>query len=783
MNSYLVCCPPYLKKRIMAIVPYDDHVKYLSSEELLSGLSYSYDIKALYYIYINYADRNFDISKIFLKQASLLSDGAEKSADPRVEGLVKIREGLIAKGLFTQNEAFRRIISHGEVRLIGLEHQSGLIKLLHEKGIAYQTEDVSKYIGKLGTKAEIFPDTKEEMIETADRIENLLSNGIDPASICVVIKKDMMSFLHQIGKMSGLEISFDNVLLSTSPIFRSFIGRYSESGLNTEDVDKTVSNPFKSLVISQIAEGLKKLGSLGENRKFGTDFLNDYAASCSFSSLRGIKAFSSLDKATNYQHVFLLGFDESYPQTVKDKDYLNDRLKSENTYLNPSEEENAYNQYSLLNQLATFDDLHITVSIHDASKGDLYISSLICDKNGQISKGYIQSKDAQFGTGQRYSDAADKMDFSIKKAEYQNYGTDSSYFQFLLTDSNLAYMPFVADNLGPFFDMSGREISFSVSSMKDYAICPYLYLLNNIYKINDQEDHKAVLNIGNIGHHVLENHGNGKEITFEEALDFCKIDLAQASNSEKFYYRKSFEATIRFIKYFDGFIKDGGFSTIETEKEFNKMKIDGIDAEFNGKIDAILLKGSAMLVIDYKSGNHLFDVDNIVNGFDMQLAFYSYICSHNIYPDKELLGMFFVPFITDNEPFSNHPYEPFSGIILNKDQFEKGIEDPKLLNSYIHKKKIQPSDYLKKVDEAMKKKTAEIVSGIRSGKFPVTRKYILKANGESSDVSQCQYCPYADCCFADETDKNQTLYISKFKFDDESDAGQDESEEDEGPQQ
>ncbi len=181
----------------------------------------------------------------------------------------------------------------------------------------------------------------------------------------------------------------------------------------------------------------------------------------------------------------------------------------------------------------------------------------------------------------------------------------------------------------------GDDVIKSASRLEKYAACAYAHFLSyglqlaqrKVYEINAAD-------IGNIYHKVIEMFSKEMKLsgfdfrTISEndknkLLDICIEKVSNLESSEVFLSTKRNkylldrikEVSSRTIWAISEHIKAGNFNPKEFELSFSDGRIDRVDTFEED--DRMYVK-----IIDYKSGSKKFDIEEVMNGLQIQLVYY-----------------------------------------------------------------------------------------------------------------------------------------------------------------
>ncbi len=277
---------------------------------------------------------------------------------------------------------------------------------------------------------------------------------------------------------------------------------------------------------------------------------------------------------------------------------------------------------------------------------------------------------------------------------------------------------------------------YSISYLEGYVKCPYYFLLNKFFNIEEmsrETESYSPLDIGSVYHQVLYHYyrkykdsmENIDDFNVYETLDYLQSLVYKYAQNQG--YRKEDDKDLLIIENINiklknlvildiGRLKENQIIPWGLEVEFGKN--EDFEIEYNGKkikirgiIDRIdKLPGGKFMVLDYKSSSYgKQDISRIEDGLSLQLPVY--IMSQ----DLDIVAASYIT-ISDGEFFVS------MGILGEAD--------------FINKRQKGAVDRLK-WDEVLtntKSQIIQIIESILDGDFSVNPK----------DCSQ--YCPYKDIC-------------------------------------
>jgi ATP-dependent helicase/nuclease subunit B len=201
--------------------------------------------------------------------------------------------------------------------------------------------------------------------------------------------------------------------------------------------------------------------------------------------------------------------------------------------------------------------------------------------------------------------------------------------------------------------MYGPEVVAGVSRLEQYVECPFAYFMRYDLKARERRQYSVTnLDMGTLYHNVLELFSkklaerawNWRELTAgqidtltDECVDELSPEMPAFSSTARFSYmlRRVRRICKRSIWALAEHIKRGLFEPFGAELQFSsESPLTGIELRLNGhrrlvltgridRVDALDSHGKKYVkIIDYKSGNKRFNLDDVYFGTQLQLLLY-----------------------------------------------------------------------------------------------------------------------------------------------------------------
>ena len=458
-------------------------------------------------------------------------------------------------------------------------------------------------------------------------------------------------------------------------------------------------------------------------------------------------------------YIFYMNFNQGYaPNIIKDEDFISNKDRII-LGLDTNDELNNINKNILKNTLNSIKNLYISYKLKSSS-GSFEASFLIDELNYKVIKDYkIENIYSHKMNRIKLSSMLDEL------IKYQNLNDDVK-----VLFNNYQDIPYLAyDNSfkgileSDFYKYINNSFNLSYSSMDNYYKCGFRFYLNNILKIDKNED-LFVAKIGSIFHGVLE-----KAFSDNFNFDDCFEEIAsqyELSTKESIFISKLKEDLIFII---DTIKKQNTYSSLDKALYEEKVYVNkdrNIKLTFKGIIDKLMYKeidgANYVVIVDYKTGNPDINLNNVYYGLNMQLPIYIYLAKHlKKIKNVKIVG-FYLQKILHSKPkkdskkdllklrenelklegFTNNNLEYIS--LLDSNYADSNVVKGFKLNKsgLIDGKTRALSD--KQIDNLVtltEKKIDEAFTKILERDFAINPKQI-----DNNNVG-CEYCKYKDICF------------------------------------
>ena len=735
------------------------NIKFISLEELIDKLTFTYDKEAVCFITNKYGVKP-EVAYTYLNNLRYISD----IKDDNMTKLINIKEELDKENLLTYGGELNSYLKNKNIEVYGYDSIPNFYKkYLSDIGATIIPKEYGNY------KHDIyeFSFIDDEIEYVANRIIDLINSGVDINNIKLTnVNRDYIEPIARIFSLYNIPVDLneDNNIYNTL-IIKDFIGLYKsntkEDSINLLKEKYDLDDENNNYIFNKLISILNKYTFTKE--KCIDNLIYDFKNTKTKKEIlkNKVEIINLKDNIfSDDEYIFLMSYNaSSIPVSYKDDDYLNDDTKKK-LGLETSTELNKIERDIDIKIIKSIKNLEITYKLK--TPYDDFIKSTLLDEEGfEIKKISIENK---YSNKMNYLRLSKKLDnlvkFSLKEDDldylYSMY-RDIKYRKFDNT--------FKGINKDDLLKLLNNKLSLSYSSMNNFYKCPFRYYMENVLYLSKEEKTFA-LDIGNIFHELLSK-------SFTEGFDLDKeFDKAMEGTTvpkEKFFLNKlkdELKFVIDTIKY------QNTFSSLDKALYENKIYVNksgSIRLTFTGTIDKLLYKEEGdkayIVIIDYKTGNPDINLKNTVYGLDMQLPVYLYLASNmKDIKNVEVIG-FYLQHVLDNEirkvygkTYSNIKKDNLKllGYTVDNESkiglFDKNYSDSEVIKSM---KKNNGGSFSsstklvtdKQVDGLIKlteKHIDNAFSEILEGNFDIKPKRI------DGDLVSCTFCKYRDVCFRKE---------------------------------
>lgn len=590
----------------------------------------------------------------------------------------------------------------------------------------------------------------EKIIESKEEITKIkLVNVLD----------EYKQIIKKIFKMYKIPINIvDETSVIKTKVCSDFLKKLSE----TKDINTSIENLEDGEIKNSIISLINKL-EFNEVNDVAIEFIKYELKKIKIKSKKLSSAIEciNIDEVYNDEYTYyILSFSDKLPLKYKDEDFYKDEeLKNLKVLTSSEKNKNNINDFMYIytnfkNIISTFSRKNTFVSYN--------ISNLVEDFSIQI----IDINEINYS----YSDDYNKLRYAKKLDEFIKFGQKSEELEIFNSNYDIKYMKYNNKFKGIDKKNIQKPVTLSYSSLKTYNDCAFKYYIEKILKITDNESTLAI-KIGVLYHYVLSK-------IYEDNFDFNEVydkelENMEVTNKEKFFLELLKEDLKFIVEFLQEFNDHTELKENECEKKILIKDIIENELNFKGIIDNIKYNKEKKLaiVIDYKTGGVKPSLDNITDGFNLQLPSYVYLLNDSM-PEYNVIGMY-LDKILENESidetekmtreklkFVGYSTSNIENLTALDSSYAESryIKSLRISNDGFYKSaKIMDEKNIQTIKEIAKDKVKEIGLKIINAEFEIEPKEIPKV------AEKCMYCKYNDICY---TTNDDVIKIEKRKIED-----------------
>lgn len=353
---------------------------------------------------------------------------------------------------------------------------------------------------------------------------------------------------------------------------------------------------------------------------------------------------------------------------------------------------------------------------------------------------------------------------------------------------------FALKSLRPY---AGTDAEMSYSRIEKYSNCPFSYFSRYLLeaKVRGKAEFGSNV-IGNFAHSVLEKvlvalSLRGVELwqaddalLKEENRSACRRTVQEELGEElgaaaEHFIRRMEENTLTQLRLLKKQFAVSGFRPVFFEKDLSDLAgryaiplKDGTKLILGGKIDRVDLYDSPrgktyVRVVDYKTGNHSFSLDDVANGVSIQMLLYLFaLCREGFELDGKnvvplpagilyMNGTVEAELCHDKKELKNREDKPFKDFslkgLLLQDEEVLSAQDPDGKGEFLPVKKKKDGTFsgtsnlitlekLGRLNRSVERIFAQMAESLKEGKIAAAPLY------RSKKRNACTYCDYRPIC-------------------------------------
>lgn len=755
----IIVCSNNEKKNLLKKLNETDKllpIKFLSKNDFIKLLTFSYDEKTLYYIRKKY-NVKIEIAKTYLDNIYYVNE--ETYDNDKLNFLANLKKDLMQNNLLKTDELFFNSLKNKDVIIYNIGYIDNYFSSLLSKIKPYcLPQIINKENDLLYTcKAYEFTTLEKEVTYIACMICKLIKKGVDIDKIKLIVNdNEYINNIKRIFKMYSIPVNLND----NTCVYFTLASKYLQDNYTSE-----LSNVVNELKEKYSFDVVNKIISVINKFTFETDKLNvkeDIIYSLKNTYLNDNKfdravSLTTLDSINEDDYVFLLGFNQKmYPKIYKDEDFLLDEEKCI-LGLEKSYELAKLEKDNLIYNLQRIKNLFISYKL-SSENGAFLPSTLISEMNMQVERENVPLI---------YSDAANKIYLCSLLDRFYKYAEVNEDLKTLYNNYKIDYKLYDNSYKTVSFDLLNKifkdKLSLSYSSMEGYNECSFKYLINNVLRLDVYEDTFAAF-LGSLFHHILEISVNKDIDVHSEIIKYMDSQNRSYTEKEKFYIfkmEKDMKLAIDIVKEQN---KYSSLNEVKTENEFDVIKKSKLNIVYKGFIDKLMFAKEDdkmyFSIVDYKTYDIDVKMDLIDYGLKLQLPIYLYLIKNN-FPNALICGFYIQKvFSLDNKYDENksleerkkdslklNGYSNSDGSIISK--LDYNYADSKVIKSLKLKKdgnfysysKVLSNEQMEEIYNKVSEQIDKTIENIEKANFSINPK-----NYNGKNIS-CTFCKFKDICY------------------------------------
>lgn len=752
-NNKILIINDYAKNTLLKKINKLLNIKIITLSELKKNYIYDYDYKSVLYVSNKY-NCIPSIARKYIENTYYINN---EYKNKKIELLTKIKNDLEENNLLIKNNLYRKFLNNKDIVLYNLKYvDKYYLNIIEELS---STNNIITYnVEKETSIKKIYRcnNSEEEISFVCSKICELIKSGIDINNIKLTnVKSDYTYIIRKTFKLFNIPINIksDESIKSTM-IVKKFKELYNENISEVMDkISELITNNYEKDIYKSILNVVNKYSDSNymdvkeilfddiDNIKIKRDELKNAVNIIDFKS----------DLISDNDYVFLINFNEGIiPINHKDEDYLND-IEKNNLGIDTSFTLNEKETNEVIETIKTTNNLILTYSEYNQNN-KIYVSSAYSSDILEEEKVNLN-----FNNSNNYN----KLRLLSEKDDNNKYGTLSS--DLLTLSAHYKDEPYLTYN-NKYKKISNNKLknylnkglTLSYSSMNTFYQCSFRYYLDNILRVNKYEERfDAVL--GSIFHEILSECFINDD--YDVILNYKKLISESTypfNESEKFFLENLKNELLLIIDTIKEQLKYTSLKQSMYEKEIKIDISSDVKVTFKGFVDKILydeFNGEKIVVIiDYKTGNPLLNINNSIYGLDMQLPVYIYLIKNEI--KNVRIGGFYLQKILSNvsniqkrkESLKLQGYSNEDIDILEKvdSSYENSCVIKSLRttqNGFYSYSKIINDEQIDTLYNIVESKVKEARDKILNTEFDINPKEMDDKN------IGCKFCKYKDICY------------------------------------
>lgn len=742
---------------------------FISLSDFISRYTFKITDQAVVYA-MRYLSQSYKNTLVIIKNIYLI-DLDSTYNDSKLILLQNLKRELINEGLLEIDNLFKGFIKGKKIYLIDQFLDVLNTKIFNEVSNISEVVYVNNSPEEFMIKHKSFNKYDEEVEWVFNNILRLLLNGVDINKVFIINEnKEYDHLIFRYSSLYDIPVQVkEKESINNHIIIKEFLNNIKL--MDKVDVVEIVKNHSNEYISNQVIKALNKFYFINDkillNEVLSAYFDGVYYENSIEENV--VKVVDMNHKFSDDEYVYFIGFNNKVcPITYLDECYLGDKY-CDVLPLTSTIRKNELERIKANYLLSKIKNLITTFAKN--TKTENVVSSILTKTNT-----ILLEDESYIGLNKNI----DNLKLGVMLDDLVNYNIHDEYLDKLYSSFESLYKTY--DNSFDFVDKDllkqkiKNTIKLSYTSLSTFYKCQFRYYLEKVLYIKHETDTNAIM-IGNIFHNILEKYGTeGFDLENEKKLQFETI----SDESLKFYFEKLWPDFLLAIKMIDEFKENTYLENEFHEQEVNvDLSSDYLTKILTGKIDKIIYKNidgiDYVAIVDYKTGKDVPSLDNVEDGFNLQLPIYAYfLAKTKLLENPKILGIYLNRILNNVNSSKTKDLQTVKMDALKLDGYS--ITDTSLLG--VLDKTYQSSKYIKNLSltksgtfnrfakvfsekdilsliNTVEELILEAFFKIEEGIFKINPKVIEKDN------KSCKFCPYINICYRQNKDLND-LPLKKF---------------------
>lgn len=745
----IVVCNNNIKINIIKNNYNHSYYKFFGIDEISSIIFPKVNPSAITYLVKN--GYNYDLARDIIKILPYIEN--KKYNNKKLDELVNLKLN-ISPHISKINELDLYMLKNNHITFIDIAKTKENIRVIENVKKINSNIEIIDANNKVNDDIEVYSYSTIELEceDLFNRIINLINNGVKLNNINIINVDD--NYVYYLNRMSyNYNIPLSNLNSTNLLCFNEINNVLKQMNtLNTfsECLDQVTDENIKLKLINIII----KYDLIDEKPCECINLFKEILKSeniTKYEYLDSVKINQNISYSKD-EYVFFVNFNlESTPKTFKDDDYLSD-IEKNILGLSISIDYNKYEKDKIIKIINNA--CNLTISYKEYIGNDKCLpSNLIKELDLKVLTNNVALGNSKIEDTIRLAINYDNLlKYRISDEYLDQY--DINYLNYNTFDNK--FKGINQEYINGYFN--NKRLVLSYTTLKKYMSCPFSYYIDNVLNLSEYEDNIGT-KIGLYAHKVLEK-------SYQD--NFCMDDVTKIKDEftenikEDFYLSKVVDLLDRLIIYNK---TNESNSKLDQRLLETNINLDFKTFLFTGKIDKILYtiidNTAYVVIIDYKTGNDEFSLENIEDGINLQLPVYSYLV-HNCKKFKDLdikiIGIYLqkiniIAVVKGKDidkqyndsfklkGYSNSNLELIEMLDSNYDN-SNYISGMKCSKEGLLYKSVKTIDdqIIDKLDQTIENMIISESNNILNAKFEIEPKKLDK-------ISSCEYCLNKDICY------------------------------------